>query len=132
MLFHTGTLARGSFLRDVCNAILFTVATVVDPIGTLADPAVHRFPKRTGNISIMSVQQMSVAMDTPAEMLPTDPTVDAARYTRCGEPALILISHEHGEHATPLRFRNLSGRTPDGSSHAMSWTIFPRVCNATP
>lgn len=109
---HSGAHWIGrALLLLVCGVAALNTKVFAGLAAGVARPlqnAAEHFPSDTGSISVWSVQQMSVVIQTPGGVIYTDPTGGGVRYVGHHAPAFILISHEHAEHYDPQTLKDLS------------------------
>ncbi len=74
-------------------AVLPRIAMAGDNSGTS-----YRFETEGGEVVIHPVSHASMVIQTPGGAIYVDPVGGAASYAGLPEPALILITHEHGDH----------------------------------
>lgn len=60
--------------------------------------ASFEFPVEGGTVVIHPVEHASMVIETPGGVIYVDPVGGADRYAAMPAPALILITHEHGDH----------------------------------
>ncbi|MCF3974210.1 MBL fold metallo-hydrolase [Paracoccus salsus] len=57
-----------------------------------------RYPVEDGDVVFHPVDHASMVIETPGGVIYVDPVGGAKAYANLPEPALILITHEHGDH----------------------------------
>ena len=105
-------IVRKALIAAVAGVVLAHAAVLFDLGGVVAQPAqvtASWFQSESGDIVVSSVQQMSVVIETPSDVIYTDPTGGAKRYAAYRRPDLILISHEHDEHYDARTLQELAG-----------------------
>jgi L-ascorbate metabolism protein UlaG (beta-lactamase superfamily) len=58
----------------------------------------HAIAIEGGQVVIHPVDHASIVLETPGGVIYVDPVGGAAKYQGLAQPALILITHEHGDH----------------------------------
>lgn len=67
------------------------------------------FESAGGDITVHPVNHASFVMETPAGIIYSDPVGDPSAYADLPPPALILVTHEHGDHYNAETLAALAG-----------------------
>ena len=74
-------------------------AAVILPYAAMAEQHMaDSYETAEGSVTIHPISHASFVMETPLGIIYNDPVGDPALYADYPEPALILITHEHGDH----------------------------------
>lgn len=106
-------LVRGRSFSNLIKLVVLAVAigfaTLLESGPSATAQETRSFPFRNDGISVASIRQMSAVISTASGIIVTDPTGRADRYLAYGQPDLILVSHEHGEHYDTRTLEDLAG-----------------------
>lgn len=73
-------------------------SAVLPRLSRAQDAAGLTYPVAGGEVVFHPVEHASLAIETPGGTVYVDPVGGAAKYAGLPDPALILITHEHGDH----------------------------------
>ena len=100
---------RRSFLVTAAASASASAVTVL-PFAARAEAHMgDTFETDAGPITVHPVAHASFVMETPAGVIYVDPVGGAEKFADLPAPALILITHEHGDHFDPETLTALAG-----------------------
>lgn len=73
----------------------------------------HTFEPPAGPVVVHPIDHASFVMETPVATIVVNPVGDAASFTQLGEPDLVLVTHEHGDHYSPEALQALMQSGPE-------------------
>lgn len=101
---------RRSFLAT--SAATAGAVTILPLRAGAADHEGNTFETPAGPVVVHPIDHASFVMETPVATIVVDPVGDPASYTRFGEPDLVLVTHEHGDHYSAEALRALMQSGP--------------------
>ncbi len=112
------TLTKRDFL--VSSAAVGTI-TILPFRANAAAHSPHTFKTDSGDITVRPISHASFILETPMGAIWCDPVGDPALYADMPDPALIAVTHRHGDHFN-AEVLNSTGDVPiitNGDVHAM-------------
>lgn len=98
--------------RLLLTAAAAPTVTVLPFVAHAAAHGGNTFATDGGEVVVHPVEHASIVFETPAGVIYVDPVGDAALYAELPAPALILITHEHGDHYNAETLAALPGEAP--------------------